>query len=758
MAKRRKVFNKIISFFMIVVLLISMESPSFSQAATKKAPALSAKKLKLKVGKSKKLKVVNVKKKQIKTVKFTSNKKKVAKVNSSGKVTGVKAGTAKITCKLALKNKKKYTLKCTVKVSKGNNTSGDDEDASGDSTEKPLPPAVVTTAPTESKAPDVTPTAGTATTEPGSPGVTENPSGSDQPVVTEEPTGSDQPAVTKDPSGSDQPAVTDTPTESDQPAPATTSPSGTSQPEVTPYVHQSVNGITTMDTGVMRSDMSAFDIVHDMGLGINLGNTMEACGVTWISNPGVSDFETAWQKVKTTQEVITGMKNAGFHSIRIPVSWSNMMSTDGKYTINEEYFDRVETIMNYAFNERMYVIVNIHFDSGWWARFGSLDADERSEAMNKYKTMWTQIANRYKEYSDYLIFESANEELGTRLNSTDDYSGSGYFTSEDQLYEKTNEINQTFVDIVRGTGGNNSTRHLLIAGYDTDISKTCDSRYQMPTDTVSDRLMVSIHYYSPSTYCISEKEDNSWGYLGSWGTDADIAAMKSELSNMKIIFANKGIPVIIGEYGVCDTKLSDDSLQRKEGRDIFYKEVSKYALNNGMCPMLWDTGSAYDRTSGKMTNATEAANYLELEQLAESNPVFEPALGKSEFSWNGTIGSSGWNPVAPVAGDDCDFAMTSVGGCYKISGVDWSKFSSPVLKLHADSLTGSAGYELGTTVDDTNVYYITIKDVQKTETWTFSADETIDLSTLNLSDSSSLYIRFNCSEFSGLVKLTISEK
>ena len=217
------------------------------------------------------------------------------------------------------------------------------------------------------------------------------------------------------------PKATSAPKVTASPAPAATAtpvPSTTPDVKLTPKPtqvpgteHNSANGILTKDNGIVRADMTAFDLLHEMGVSINLGNTLESCG-TWINSSSVSNYERAWGAPITTQKIISGMKEAGFHSIRIPVAWSNMMSTDGKYTINEAYLNRVEEVMNYALNENMVVIVNIHYDSGWWARFGSKDATERSEAMVKYKAIWTQIANRYKEYSDRLIFESANEEVG----------------------------------------------------------------------------------------------------------------------------------------------------------------------------------------------------------------------------------------------------------------------------------------------------------------------------------------------------------
>ena len=125
------------------------------------------------------------------------------------------------------------------------------------------------------------------------------------------------------------------------------------------------------------------------------------------------------------------------------------------------------------------------------------------------------------------------------------------------FYKQVTAINQAFVDTVRGTGGNNASRFLLIAGYNTDIAKTCDERYVMPTDTIDGHMMISVHYYSPATYCTVDDPDNSWGYRDSWGTEDDIAEMKDTLNLMRINYVNKGIPVIIGEYGVIAGKNSD---------------------------------------------------------------------------------------------------------------------------------------------------------------------------------------------------------
>lgn len=527
-------------------------------------PKLNKKKLIMKIGQKKKLIVKNKKAAQVKMVRFTVKKKKIARVNKKGVVTALKKGSTKLICKVTLKNKRTYKLRCRITV-------------------KAKTSADTSTVPETSKAP-------ADTTKPDN-----------------------TPATTTLPNGTDIPDTTSTPASSQTP-------------------HLSSNGVMTSDNGVMRNGIDAYDIVKEMGAGTNLGNTLEACG-TWINPSNTSNYETAWGQPVTTQEMIDGMKAAGFDSLRIPVAWSNMMANDGTYTINENYFNRVETVLNYALNADMYVIINIHYDSGWWARFGSKTEQERKDAMTKYKTMWTQIANRFNEYSDRLIFESANEELGTRLNSTDDYKGSGYYSKNDldSLYKLTNEINQTFVDVVRSTGGNNARRFLLIAGYNTDISKTCDLRYKMPSDTIDSHLMVSIHYYSPVTYCLADNPNNSWGYKESWGTDEDIKTLQSELSQMRISFVNKGYPVIIGEYGVTDTKISENNFVRKKGRDLFFRTVCEYALDNNMCPVLWDCSQVFDRRSLTITNEAEKTLYTEMNEKAHNSKLVKPSISYDSY-------------------------------------------------------------------------------------------------------------------------------
>lgn len=367
-------------------------------------------------------------------------------------------------------------------------------------------------------------------------------------------------------------------------------------------LHTSANGIETMDNGYMRKDLSASELTVLMGNGINLGNTMEAYGhISLGTEAPVSSYETLWSQPVTTQEMITGMKNAGFDTLRIPVAWTNAMDYEsGDYTIREDYLNRVEEIINYALNENMYVVVNDHWDGSWWGMFGSASEETRQKAWDLYTSMWTQIAERYKEYSDYLIFESANEELGNRLNDTDVAADSGTL-SADECYEMTLKINQKFVDIVRGTGGNNESRFLLIAGYNTDVDMTTDDRYIMPTDPANEvnKLILSVHYYTPWGYCGNES-------LSLWGTKRNYGEMNSLLESLTK-FTDQGYGVIIGEYGVLVK--SDGTL--KKNAALYYKNFLDNCDLYNFCPLLWDCNNLYNRQDCKIIDDEIAALYKE---------------------------------------------------------------------------------------------------------------------------------------------------
>lgn len=348
----------------------------------------------------------------------------------------------------------------------------------------------------------------------------------------------------------------------------------------------SSNCIVTSAESDMR-DMTTMEIVRDMGVGINLGNTFESCG-DWIAQWGdgtPKSYETAWGSPEITQEMIQGYADEGFGVIRIPVAWSNMMGEN--YTISSEYLARVKQVVDWSLDTGMYVILNIHYDNGWWSDFPT----KKDECMKKYTRVWEQLTDAFGDYDDKLMFESLNEEGGwdsvwNQWTGTED--------QKKQSYALLNEINQKFVDIVRSSGKNNAERHLLIAGYKTDVALTCDPLFEMPEDSAG-RCAVSVHYYTPSSFAILE-EDADWAKMRStWGTDEDFKELDNNMTMLKTTFIDNGIPVIIGEYG-CPKKNKDADSVR-----LFLSSVCETAYENQLCPVLWDISELhYDRNNCKM--------------------------------------------------------------------------------------------------------------------------------------------------------------
>lgn len=451
--------------------------------------------------------------------------------------------------------------------------------------------------------------------------------------------------------------------------------------------HKSANGITTKDNGQMRTELTSKELVKAMGLAWNLGNSLEAMSVSKLATP--AEYETAWGNTVTTQKVIDGIKKYGFNAIRTPIAWSNMISEDGTYTIDDALFDRVETVINYALNNEMYVIINIHWDGGWWGQFGSSDDTVRAEAWKRYESFWTQISNRYKEYSDRLIFESGNEEIGDRLN--DKIDGVAGVLTIDEQYEMANKINQKFVDIVRASGGNNEARHLLIAGFNTDIAKTCDSRFAMPTDTSKNgknKLSISVHYYTPGTYCIAES-DQGWGYSDTWGTKEDITELHRNFDKMTK-FTKAGYGVIIGEYGV--------QSPNKDGIPAFMKEVVTYGTKLGYCPVLWDSGSWYSRTTYKFKYNDVAKVFIDATgskaNLVDggSNTGIPKLQYKEEsqlklvYTWEGTFTKNdGSNKNQYYKQTSCTDGLKVFNNSwdyYLYLTADWASMTEPYIKVY----------------------------------------------------------------------------
>ncbi len=360
------------------------------------------------------------------------------------------------------------------------------------------------------------------------------------------------------------------------------------------------------DSGI--NEMTALEVSVLMGNGINLGNTLEAYNHQGYLNGGdPTSSETVWGMPTTTREMIDGMKAAGFDTLRVPVAWTNGMNYEsGDYTIDERLMNRVEEVVNYALDADMFVVLNDHWDGSWWGMFGSKTEETREKAMEMYKAMWTQIAGNFADYSYKLIFESANEELGDRLNDKDVAADSGSL-SRAQCFETANRINSEFVKLVRASGGKNADRFLLIAGYNTDIANTTNDLYKMPEDTVDGKLFVSVHYYTPWDYCGTKAVD-------SWGSPKQYDEMNNLLKSMTK-FTDKGYGVIIGEYGV----LTDGKATPKPDTDIYFANFLNNCDLYNYVPLLWDCNGLYRRREYKIADETIAKIFLDRSYSAQSS-------------------------------------------------------------------------------------------------------------------------------------------
>lgn len=334
---------------------------------------------------------------------------------------------------------------------------------------------------------------------------------------------------------------------------------------------------------VVRENFTTLQLVNEMGLGINLGNTLDATG-DWINPSSISNYEQAWGSPIITKEIIEGYANAGYSSLRIPVSWSNMMLDN--YRIHPELMDRVETILNWTLDCGMIAIINVHHENEW-----VMKVPTDNEAKKKFTAVWEQICQRFEKYGDHLLFEPMNE-IGYDKIWT---PWSGGQAEKAIAFGYVNEINQLFVDIVRKSGGNNAKRHLLVEIYNTGLEYAYDPLTKIPTDPVN-RLAITVHYYTPALFAIlGNGEDAGWGVgVPSWGTEEEFRELNNNMDLLKINCVDKGIPVIVGEYAAS----SKD--RTKEVVRLYCVSVTEAIYSRGMCPMLWDTpGGQYNRLSCK---------------------------------------------------------------------------------------------------------------------------------------------------------------
>lgn len=339
-------------------------------------------------------------------------------------------------------------------------------------------------------------------------------------------------------------------------------------------------------------EMSSQQLVDSIRIGWNLGNSLDACLTDRNGDGTIDEFtessddidETLWGNPYATRELFMTLVDEGVNAVRLPVTWRDHIDEDGN--IDEAWFNRVQQVVEFAYSCGMYVIINMQHDGdadlryGAWLRNAAGDFDGTAA---RYRKIWSQIADRFRNYNERLLFESMNEVSFSSL-------------SKDKAYETLNALNQVFVDTIRSSGGNNPQRHLLIAGYRADIEKTCDSRFVMPDDPAG-KCIVSVHYYTPPQFC-------TMGLQSVWGSQSEQKEMNSLIGMLGEHFTDNGIPVIISEYSA----ESDDA----ESVVFFCERLVQMCDKLGIGAFLWDGGGEVDRDTylwrtPKLLNALQRA-------------------------------------------------------------------------------------------------------------------------------------------------------
>ena len=311
---------------------------------------------------------------------------------------------------------------------------------------------------------------------------------------------------------------------------------------------------------------SGMELTEQMKIGWNLGNTFDA------------PDETAWGNPVTTAELFDTLKQLGFNTVRIPVSWSGHTDRAPEYAIDETWMDRVETVVDQALDAGLYVIVNAHHDNGVY-----YPAPENAERAKEYLTaVWGQIAARFADRDHRLIFQTMNE---PRIE------GSSYEWNVDARNDEcmaaldvVNELNQAALDAIRAGGGYNADRFVMVCPYAGSPGGALLSRFQLPEDSAEDRLLLSIHAYTPYDLCLDTKS------AADKFSDSGRSQIAKMLESLDYMYIRKGVPVVIDEMGCID---KDDGQARYDWAQYYTSAAAAY----GIPCIWWDNGALH--TSGE---------------------------------------------------------------------------------------------------------------------------------------------------------------
>lgn len=306
-------------------------------------------------------------------------------------------------------------------------------------------------------------------------------------------------------------------------------------------------------------DLTSSELVKKMKIGWNLGNTLDATGGSGLST------ETSWGNPITTKEMIDLVKETGFNVLRIPTTWEKHLGPEPDYIIDEAWLDRVQEVVNYGIQNDMYVILNMHHEE--W-HFPSYDnADKAKDILTK---VWKQIADRFENYDERLIFEGMNE---PRMKGTQ-YEWNG---GNEEGWDVINQLNAAFIETIRCAGVNNPKRHLMIPTYAASSDPRSWQKFDVPED---DKIIVSLHAYTPYNFALNGQGTDVWKLSNSNDTNE----VDYLMSNIDRSFISKGIPVILGEFGARDKN-------NIESRAAWAQYYIKKASDIGVPCIWWDNGA-----------------------------------------------------------------------------------------------------------------------------------------------------------------------
>ncbi len=371
-------------------------------------------------------------------------------------------------------------------------------------------------------------------------------------------------------------------------------------------------------------DNEAIVFADRLGAGWNLGNAFDASNCSWLTDE--LDYETAWCRARTTKELIAEIASIGFSTIRIPVSWHNHVDSD--FNISKRWADRVQEVVDWSLDAGLKVILNVHHDveKGFY-----FPTDEEYENSEKYITaVWKQIAERYKDYDERLIFEIINEprEAGSDHEWWFNVNAPGEAVKKN--VDCINRLNQAALDTIRAAGGKNANRYVVVCGYDTSIDGIAVKEFSLPKDSAENRLILAIHVYTQS-----------------------VGGYTSVFKKAYEQYVGKGIPVIMDEYNL------DANNNQYNGKTAeWLGDMVKCAREYGISAVIWDNNAneykLIDRVSVKWEHKDVAESIVKngAPALSEKSDQAEsgeknPAQKKNEkpvltAKANGTKASLSW--------------------------------------------------------------------------------------------------------------------